>query len=391
VFIHALLKKQIRKGAILLCRSLKGKLSGQGFYQNINYDPTKMQKRVLISYITYPFEHEYTGQVRHTSQVEVAIIIKAFIEKGCIVDVIDCENLFDIQIVEQKHYDYIFGFGKPWSAAVDANPDGTAIMYLTECAPSFSEQREQARLEYYKLRHGKKLTLVRSNRYFIDEHIKKAKYGFLLGNRYTAATYEQQYPLLKIRLLSPSGFINKAVNKCPRLGDKTSFLWFGSFGAIHKGLDILLDVFKDIPDAKLYVAGLSDREKWILEDYGSYTNIINLGFLDVQSKHFLRLVNEVTYCILPSASEGMSTSVLTCMRHGLIPVITSSCGIDVNNYGYIIDDYHVEPLKKLLQDLMRVPDVELRQKQCAVFKYANIRYCLENFAQEIRTLVDSIC
>ena len=166
-------------------------------------------------------------------------------------------------------------------------------------------------------------------------------------------------------------------------------MWFGSWGAIHKGLDILLDVFKGLPTAKLYIAGLQSSEKWLLDGYRQCDNIVDLGFLDVRSAEFLELMTKISYCILPSASEAMSTSVLTCMRHGLIPVITPACGIDVEGYGYLIEDYHVEAITMLVIALMQVPEKERYRRKQAVFADANEKYSLETFSNKMRDFVRS--
>ena len=53
--------------------------------------------------------------------------------------------------------------------------------------------------------------------------------------------------------------------------------------------------------------------------------------------------------------------MLTCMRHGLIPVVTPNCGIDVEDYGYVVEDYHVEYMIGLVNKLMSVPTAELER------------------------------
>lgn len=209
--IKAAAKESLRP----LYKFLQPRFGWAGFYQNINYDPTRQQKRVLISYITYPFCHDYGEQVGHTANAEVAVIVKAFIDRDCVVDVIHCENRDDIGAMAQKKYDYIFGFGQPWAVAAEKNPHSCKVMYLTESAPAFSAAQEQVRLDYYARRHGKKLPLVRSHKYFLEEHIKNADFGGVLGNRHTAETYIRQFPLMKLSLLSPSGFRNKSMDTCP--------------------------------------------------------------------------------------------------------------------------------------------------------------------------------
>ena len=384
--LRAMVKNRLRP----LYNYLQKWFAQEGLYQNINYNPLCKQKRALISYITYPFNHSYEERIGHTSNIEIAVIVKTFIDMDCVVDVIHCENNTDINKIAAKKYDYIFGFGKPWAVAAEKNPHSCKVMYLTECAPMFSAEQEQLRLDYYAQRHRKRLPLVRSNKHFLDEHIKKANIGAFFGNMYTAETYIHQFPLMKLNLLSPSGFRNIKMNICPPPGDACSFLWFGSWGAIHKGLDILLDVFRDIPEAKLYIAGLRDGEKWILNDYKRCDNIINLGFLDVQSIEFLKLTEKIPYCILPSASEGMSTSVLTCMRHGMIPVITPACGIDVADYGYLIEDYHIEAVTQKVQELMQVPKTERQRRRQAAYDDANEKYSLEAFSCGMQEFIKSL-
>ena len=209
------LKAVVRTKLQSLYCFLHGYFGEYGFFQNINYDPNRQQKRVLLSYITYPFFHDYGEWPGHTSKVEVAVIVKSFIDMDYVVDVIHCENNSELEKVARKQYDCIFGFGEPWRVAVKHNPTAVRVMYLTECAPMFSAKEEQARLDYYARRHGHKLPLVRSCKYFRDEHIKNAQIGGFFGNTYTAKAYINQFPLMKLSLLAPSGFKNKNMNICP--------------------------------------------------------------------------------------------------------------------------------------------------------------------------------
>lgn len=41
---------------------------------------------------------------------------------------------------------------------------------------------------------------------------------------------------------------------------KKNFLWMGSLGLIHKGLDLLLEIFNELPDYNLYICGSTKNE-----------------------------------------------------------------------------------------------------------------------------------
>ena len=96
----------------------KKERANEFFYQNVNLDTTKEQKRVLVSYVTYPFSHAYSECLSHTLALEIPLIIKSFIDNDCVVDIIECTNSADITKVAKKKYDCIFGFGEPWVVAV---------------------------------------------------------------------------------------------------------------------------------------------------------------------------------------------------------------------------------------------------------------------------------
>ena len=171
---------------------------------------------------------------------------------------------------------------------------------------------------------------------------------------------------------------------------KRNFLWFGSSGAIHKGLDILLDIFKENKNLKLYIAGLSDTEKWVISHYKDCKNIINLGFVDVQSLEFIEIMDKVAFVLLPSASEGMSTSVLTCMKHGLIPVVTANVGIDVDNIGIFLDDYKIEYVENKILELSNMDNSKIKELYNNLLLYVDDKFEVKYFKEDFNKIINSI-
>ena len=96
------------------------------------------------------------------------------------------------------------------------------------------------------------------------------------------------------------------------------FLWLGSTGAVHKGLDLLLDVFSMQDDMVLHIGGLEKQDRKTL-GISKRKNIIEEGLIFIKSETFLKLVDKCSYIILPSCSEACSTSITTGMLLIIMP------------------------------------------------------------------------
>ncbi len=366
----------------------------KNFYQNINKNVcSNNQKKILISYIDSIFNKDIINGITHTNFLEAYVIVKTFIDLEYSVDVIAYDDEYNIKKMLAKKYDIIFGLGKPYELACRYNKDALKIVYLTENAPEYSYNNEVGRIEYYYERHNKKTKITRSGLYFNNEMIRESNYGIFLGNRYNSQNFRNLMPLENLYLLNPTALINrnykkdnnKNFNNC-----KKNFLWFGSFGAIHKGLDILLDVFKNNQDINLYIAGLNKSERWLLRDYKDCSNIIDCGFINVKSEKFLKLINKVGFVILPSASEAMSTSVLTCMKHGLIPIVTPNTCINTENIGILLEDYKVDYIKNKLLAAANMNDGLIKQIYDNLLAEVKNKYELKYFENDFSKIIFKI-
>ncbi len=381
--IKRLLKKYLPE---ILFKWLKKKQFTSNFYQNINLNLNNLkQKKILISYITTPLEKDIRTWYIHTNLYECMQLIKIFINHDFAIDLIDCRNL---SINLDKQYDIIFGFGEPYYKAAIKNPQAKKIIYLTELHPDFSYKQEKQRIEYFYERHKRKVSITRSYNHYKKKYIDIADYGILMGNNYT----EKVFPELAGRLFTiyPTGHINKDYIYTERNYNKTrkNFVWFGSLGAVHKGLDILIDVFNTTPECNLFICGLDAREERLFSI--NKKNIINLGYINVNSDQFINLMNTSGFVILPSCSEGMSTAVLTCMNHGLIPIITRETGIDIFEFGYYLLDYKVEYIKEMVISYSKIDEDTLKTYHKKVFDYSRSNFNLKRFSEKIEYIFKQI-
>lgn len=80
--------------------------------QNINFDLSGKQKRVLICYKTLPLHiNVISGEVFHPNVPRVITIIKTFIDLNFVIDICDSNDEFCLEQVKENHYDLLFGFG----------------------------------------------------------------------------------------------------------------------------------------------------------------------------------------------------------------------------------------------------------------------------------------
>ncbi|MBU7008192.1 glycosyltransferase [Phosphitispora fastidiosa] len=358
------------------------------FYQNINADlAASSQKRVLISYITEPFEADLSCS-QHTNVHECAQIIKIFINMGYCVDVIHCQDKENLPYILNKKYHVIFGFGNAFYEAGLHNHQAKKVIYLTESHPDFSIMRERERLDYFYKRHGKRTGFTRSHLFYKKEYIDAADYGILLGSKTTSETY----PSLNKRLFitTPTGLINKdyLYEERDYYKSRKNFVWFGSYGAIHKGLDILIDVFNGLQECNLYICGLYPSEERLFSI--NNINVKNVGFVDVNSCHFIDLMNKCSFVILPSCSEGMSTSVLTCMNHGLIPIVTRETGIDLKEFGVYLDDYRVEYVTEVVRGYSCLGVEELSIQHKKVYDYSREIFNIREYTMRLSAILQKL-
>ncbi|WP_299017532.1 glycosyltransferase [uncultured Polaribacter sp.] len=365
--------------------------SNQIYILNLNLRPNISQKRVLISYLTKQFNINFDKvEVSHPNINEVNIIIAYFIEKGFVIDVVYCNDEHFINKNQDKKYDVIFGFGKVFRFFSDRTRDALRIIYCTENAPKIAFEKESERVSNYNYRNNKNIKTERAFTYYNEEDFKISNFAILLQNHYNAMNFRDLINKDKTFLLNTTGlknenyFLKRILNET-----KANFIWIGSRGIIHKGLDLLVEAFAITPNLNLHILGLSKKERVLLPR--KLTKNIHIhGFVKVSSDKFIKIVNSCSFCLLPSCSEAMATSVLTGMRHGLIPIITKDTGIDLEGYGYYFDSLEIESIKQKLLHVSKTENYYLDNKHNSVFKFANSEYNLQRFNESFIEIMNNI-
>jgi glycosyltransferase involved in cell wall biosynthesis len=176
----------------------------------------------------------------------------------------------------------------------------------------------------------------------------------------------------------------------PHEKSRKQFLWLGSTGAIHKGLDLLIDVLYKRNDIVLHICGLSKEERRILR-LKKRENIIDHGHVKINSDLFLELTDVCSFIILPSCSEGFSTSITTGMLHGLIPVVNKNTGFNMlGDNAVFLDDFKIEYIDLKLSELSTTDPHKLALFSKQVYDFARSNFTVSNFENSFKLILTNI-
>ena len=349
---------------------------------NIGKDINNKHK-ALLCYVPNFLFFEDLDTVIGTREKECSAFVHALISSECSVDI--CYVDYNGPILSD--YDYIFGQGLAFRNARKQNPHAKSILYLTEMPPSYSFAKEKERAEYLFQRHQIKVNFARSGKYFIESDFDGLDGCIMMGK-------EEDASLVKgtsMYMIRPTGLKNHSFRLEDRKIEesKNNFIWIGSYGSVHKGLDILFDVFAKHPELTLHVLGLQPQERKLLKSIMPH-NIVDYGFVQISTDEFLNIATKCAFMIYPSCSEGVATSVITAMNHGIIPLVSEVCSIETEGCGESMKSFYVEDVEKVVLKWYHKSNDELREKMQKTIDVAQQWYTLEKYSESIHRLVEEI-
>ena len=295
--------------------------------------------RALVSYLPLPFVGDPALFRGHSNVWESSEIVRIFNRLGYVVDLIAWD---DTSFVPAVPYDVVFDIHRNLLRC--SSERTKTIFHVTGSNPEFSNLAEATRLRDVKTRRG---AIIGARRGVGCGDIQKFADGMakadlitLIGNDVTMATFPCGVQLKMRQVVAtgawlPAAFENAQLNARP-----PEFLWFNGGGAIHKGLDLVLEVFAGHPELTLHVVGPYLKEHDFVAAYRKELfqtpNIKNHGFLFPADDRFMDIVSRVRAFVSPSCSEGISTAAITCMQAGMVPIVSGNCGISLSERNGIL-------------------------------------------------------
>ncbi len=347
---------------------------------------------VLLSYTINPFlvKDGKSFDHRHNCDWECFQIAKTFLDLGYHVDVIPFTN---DEFVPGKDYAFFIDvLSNMQRIAPMLNSNCKKIFYTVFAHWLFNNSAEYQRYLSLQQRKGKILNpriILQSNL-----GIEYADYCILRGNEFTISTYRYaQKPIFQIPIsttVDPIAIEDKNYEAC-----RNSFVWFGGWGLVHKGLDLVLEAFAEMPECHLSVCGPIQREDDFEQAYYrelyQTLNIHTIGWVDVKGPQFAGVMNNCIGLIFPSCAEGQSGSVVNCLHAGLIPVISYESGVDVHeDFGIIMESCSIDAIKSSVKRISSLPAGELKKMSSKAQQFAKDNFTRETFTEGFKKALSEI-
>lgn len=359
-----------------------------------NYFRTRFPKNVLVSYITKPFKQGVS--FKHTNTAECLAIAEIFKDNGYNVDVVNHDS---DQKIDYTKYDIVFGFGQPLVKSFRENSKTfLRIFYGTGMHPRFSNSATIKRLQ---INHQEtKQWFIESSRLVESDYLLQttAVDGMIvIGGQNVLNTY-QKYYVQPIELVPVSFYKVFSWEKISgtRNNDeaKKNFLFFSGAGMVHKGLDLLLRVFRDNPTLQLHICAPLDAEvqfkKYYYDDLYKRQNIHTYGLIDINSKKFESLLKQCAFTVLPSCSEGEPSSLINVVGNGALVPLTTLDAYTSHDFGITISEGTVQAVATAVQKAAAMSSQIIRQQCEAAARYVNEHNSLVNFSKQFSIALQKI-
>lgn len=353
---------------------------------NTDYD-----KKVLICYLLDWFVGD--KHIGHSNVAEAYFSAEIFSELGYNVDVINYEHAESRPREFFSNYDAVYG--KTPLQAVFSGPN---VITYSGGVPFKNLNKEALKrgYDFYKASSQSPLKSLCENTY---SHLVFNK-NIFLGNSYT----KKQFVLDGLedvqKLYNLNGFYFDIYDLDIQNKDfstaRNHFLWWGSRGAIHKGLDIAIEVFKNRPDLTLHICGFRENEHEFFNYYNDeltnkLPNIINHDFVDMQSDEFKELMNTCCAVVSPSLSEGGAIGIINVMANGgMIPITSLTSGLDVGHYGFMFDKIDVQTVSSFVDNFNKLSTDEIKELSLKVKNETRNIYSIENYKSNLKLILNKL-
>jgi len=315
-------------------------------------------------------------------------------ELGIEVDIYDISTQ-SVRPDEFDQYDLLFGSGPNFESFTrELPPDATKIYYTGGAHYEQVTQQYTDRLEQLQGRRGVEVDPGRPGLFDPDVSLDSVDVVLAMGDDLVEGTYTDRsdVPVYTIRT-THTPHLDFDVDGRDYETSRENFLWFGGRGPIFKGLDLVLEAFEDCPDLDLYVVGPYDHHEDFLDLYGEQLanreNVHPMGYVDLRSPLFRRLVRNCSFLVFPSASEGSSGSVAACMWRGVVPVSPPEVMESTDGWGITLEDDSVDGIRRTVRECASMPPEGVRELSRNVYDEARRRYDREQYSERmLETFLD---
>lgn len=364
-----------------------------------NYNPLKIvSKKKAILYYKYQSFNEIFFNNEISTRSFPLIIARILNQYGYKVTIVDrnFKNLIDL-----NQFDVILGvinvgsanlFLRTLLANKKLDKNKKIIGISTGAEASVIRDYFLRSLSNFNLRNNCNLTSI--HRFSDDKYTdakKKIQYLFYHGykNGFVHDSYKK-YEIKKYNLITPIEElpINLEEIKLKKINNK-NFVFFSGSGFIHKGLDIVIEIFKKNQNLNLFVFILRSEKDF--EEFYDIKNIKNVKYyvnININDNFVKNIFLNSTFLLSPTCSGGSSASIAQAMRYGLIP-ITSKNEDNNQSASLVIEHNNISSLENTIHKSMKIDYKRLKYLSIENHKlsYEN---SLDNYKQLLKNGFDEI-
>ncbi|MCX6819786.1 MAG: glycosyltransferase [Candidatus Adlerbacteria bacterium] len=344
---------------------------------------------VLFSHDITPFINPDHPLEAHANYWTAVDMVQTFLEKGYAVDIINSRNK---TFLPKKYYTYFVDLEQNMDRIAHLlNKDCIKILHITCAHWLFQNTAEYKRCLALKKRRG---VVVLPSRLTPRTHsIERADVATMIGNDFTEETYAFAGKKIYRTPLPPSRLCDFPEDKDFDAARK-NFIWFGGAGAVHKGLDLALEAFSEMPEYTLTIFGKSTTDEEFTSAYKKelteLPNIHVLGFIDFQGEEFRKIQQNTVALVYPSCSEGIAGAPVMSMHMGILPIVSYESGVDIAESGITLKENTIECIRESVRTIANLPTEELRRRSKIGWEHARSYYTRESYGNAYRAFVDEL-
>lgn len=351
--------------------------------------------RALVSYLREPStwsdrDRQLAG---HSNKWEAREIVRILASLGHDVDVIDFR---DHAFEPEQPYDVVLALDSELARLAERAQPRVALLHLTGAYGPFQNAAEQRRIDELEQRRGVRVPLERAVADLggAERALVRADACSLIGNDWTLGTYPEAHRG-KITPIPVSGSVPLRVRPPRKLVPKQrEFLWFFGSGAVHKGLDRVLEAFAGMPGHTLHVVGNVAGETAFWDAYAIEAALPNVhvhGFLDPAGRTFRRATRGCFCVIAPSASEGTSPATVTMLQMGMLGIISRETGVTLPaGTGRLLERCTADEIAEAVGELAALPEDAAREQTLAIQADMLARHSRPAFSAAMRAYLERV-
>ena len=340
---------------------------------------------VVISYLTWPFRDGWDSPKArgHTNAFEVTVMAEAYRDLGFRVEVIDCDNTKYVPPRDCRIAIDIHGNLERWHESLPSSC--TRVLHATGSHWLLWNQSELSRLE--RVRDCKGRALLPRRQVEPTRSAEIADHIVVLGNSYTIDSFSfTAAPCARVPISSAYEFPWPEKRDFDKARKK--FLWLGSYGMVHKGLDLTLEAFAGMPELELTVCGRPEKEedfmRLYLRELQNTPNIRLHGWMDMSTSDFSDIARKHASVIYPSSAEGGAGSVIHCAHAGMLPISTTEASVDLGNFGVHVAAGTVDAVQSACRAVAEMSPTVVEARARGAYEHVRKEHTREKFRENYR-------